>query len=443
MIKFIAPIIYGLFIMAINALSEPKKAYLGNIMAIFAMASAIILSLTNLSAEYLAGACLSIVFGGLMGVAFAYKIKLPQLPQMVALLNGFGGLAAGIIGITETTDFNHPIFLSLFIISIGFITFSGSIAAFLRLQQNKLPIDMKSIRNVSFVWLLMSIVAAFYAMSGIEEYVLGFVVLISLWAFCFVLPIGGSDMSIIISVLNSFSGWSTVLVGFSLNNTLMIIVGTLIGSSGTILSFIMTKAMNRNLWKVIFSSINNKETVKEDQYINQGTVTDAAFLMENANKVIIVPGFGMAAANAQSEIANMAKILRNKFNVEVKFAIHPVAGRMPGHMNVLLAEADVETGSIYELKDINQEFQTADVAYVIGANDITNPYAKTRKDSPIYGMPILEVEEAKKVIFVKRTLNTGYAQIDNPLFYRDNTMMLFGDAKDITRRIVTEMEEDS
>jgi NAD(P) transhydrogenase subunit beta len=267
--------------------------------------------------------------------------------------------------------------------------------------------------------------------------------LASLFGFCFILPIGGADMSIIISVLNSFSGWSTVFVGFSTSNILLIIVGTLVGSSGTILTYIMTKSMNRPLFDVFFHNqeISSQQTDTTPKIIHRGNAADAAFLMENANKVIIVPGFGMAAANAQNEVANMAKILKEKYNVKVKFAIHPVAGRMPGHMNVLLAEADISSDDVYELRDINQEFQTCDVVYVIGANDITNPLAKTLKGSPIYQMPILEVELAKRIIFVKRSLSTGYANIDNPLFYADNTLMLLGDAKEVTKQIVTVLEE--
>ena len=224
---------------------------------------------------------------------------------------------------------------------------------------------------------------------------------------------------------------------------MLIITGSIIGASGIILSYMMTKSMNRPLYNVLFPTFKTtQENITSQQNIQLGTPQDASFLMENANKIIIVPGYGMAVASAQHEIANMAKILQNKYNVDVKFAIHPVAGRMPGHMNVLLAEADVNPDNIFELKDINQEFQTTDVAYVIGANDITNPIAKTKTDSPIYKMPILEVEQAKKILFVKRSLSSGYAGIDNPLFYNPKTLMLLGDAKEVTQKIVTELEEN-
>jgi len=438
------PFIYALFILAINALSEPRKAYKGNLWAMIAMCLAIFISFYHLPYQYLPFAILSLACGAIIGIITAKRIKISDLPQMVALLNGLGGLSAGIIGIIEISATNHPIWLSIIIIFIGFTTFSGSIAAFLKLNYNKLPLDNKSIRASCFIILITTAVSAIYAYSADLQYVLGFAILCCLLGFFFILPIGGADMAIIISILNSFSGWSTVMVGFSLNNTLMIITGTIIGASGTILSYIMTKAMNRNLLKVLFTPFkefdkNNQEQIKT---YHIGTPRDAAFLMENATKVIIIPGFGMAAAGAQNELANMVRILKNNYNVITKFAIHPVAGRMPGHMNVLLAEANINPDDVFELKDINQEFQTTDVVYIIGANDITNPLAKTEKNSPIYKMPILEVERAKRILFVKRSLGPGYSGIDNPLFYADNTLMLLGDAKEITKKIVTELEEN-
>lgn len=443
MIKTLIAIIYSLFIFAINGLSTPHKAYRGNLYAMLAMGLAIAWGLNDLNPKFLIPSVTALVAGALIGIISARKINMPNLPQMIALLNGLGGLSAGLIGISEISNTEYHPLLLLFIISIGFITFTGSIAAFLKLAGTRLFIEKDTLQAISMVILILTVISGFYAYNSGGEYLWGFIALLCLWGLLFVLPIGGADMPIIISILNSFSGWSTVLVGFSLNNTLLIIVGTLIGASGTILSHIMTKAMNRNLMKVIFSPPQaiTDDIPSENKTIRQGSPQDAAFLMENANKVIIVPGYGMAASGAQHELANMAKILKTKYNVEVKFAIHPVAGRMPGHMNVLLAEANIDPDDVFELKDINQEFQTADVAYVIGANDTTNPLAKTKVDSPIYQMPILEVEQAKKVLFVKRSLAAGYSGIDNPLFYAENTLMLLGDAKDITKQIVANLEE--
>lgn len=442
MIKILIAIIYSLFIIAINSLSAPQKAYRGNILAMLAMGAAIIWGLHDLTSKYFIPTICTLLSGAIIGIITAHHVKMPSLPQMVAILNGLGGLAAGLIGITETTDSHYHPLLLLFIISIGFVTFTGSLAAFFKLAGIRLFISNEILHSLSLILLVITAIGGYYAYNN-HEYLWLFIALLSLWGLLFILPIGGADMPIIISVLNSFSGWSTVLVGFSLNNTLLIIIGTLIGASGSILAHIMTKAMNRNLMKVIFypPQSTTETTNNKMKTIHQGSPEDAAFLMENANKIIIVPGYGMAAAGAQHELANMTKILQKKYQVEVKFAIHPVAGRMPGHMNVLLAEADISPDDVFELKDINQEFQTADVAYVIGANDTTNPLAKTQTDSPIYQMPILEVEQAKRILFVKRSLAAGYSGIDNPLFYADNTLMLLGDAKDVTKQIVSILEE--
>lgn len=443
MINLPYPIIFILFIFAINALSEPSKAYRGNILAMLAMSLAIIWGLIELEHRFLFPTVVILILGAIIGIITAKHIQMPNLPQLVALLNGFGGLAAGLIGTTEITSLNHPIYLIITLISIGIITFSGSLAAFLKLNEKKSFINGKTLRTISFIIFVTMIIGSIYTYYNPVKYVWWFVALCSLWGFLFIFPIGGADMPIVISILNSLSGWSTVLVGFSLKEPLLIITGTIIGASGTILSYMMTKAMNRNLFKIIFSppKIANKTDHTKLNPIHLGTPRDAAFLMENAQKVIIVPGYGMAASGAQNEIANMSKILKTKHGVDVKFAIHPVAGRMPGHMNVLLAEANVNPDEVFELKDINQEFQTADVAYVIGANDITNPLAKTKTDSPIYQMPVLEVEQAKTILFVKRSLATGYAGIDNPLFYKKNTLMLLGDAKQVTKQIVTDLEQ--
>jgi len=444
MINTLSAIAYSLFIFALSALSEPKKAYYGNFIASFAMCLVIVCYFPTIPDEYLTSAAVALLLGAITGTFSSHRLKTPALPQMVALLNGSGGLAAGIIGITELTASTHTFELVLLIIYTGFITFSGSLAAFIKLSAVKIPFNPKTTKNLSYILFILSILSIYPIYQNTSYALLIFILLAIAFGFCFILPIGGADMSIIISVLNSISGWSTLFVGFSTENILMIVVGTLVGSSGSILTYMMTRSMRRPLFDVFFKnpSVQEINTDSKRAEIHQASATDAAYLMENANKVIIVPGFGLAAANAQKELADMANILKQKYQVNVKFAIHPVAGRMPGHMNVLLAEADISPDDVYELKDINQEFRTCDVAYVIGANDITNPLAKTLKDSSIYQMPILEVELAKRIIFVKRSLSTGYANIDNPLFYADNTLMLLGDAKEVTKQIVTVLEEE-
>lgn len=441
MLKILPFIVYSLFIYSINRLSEPKKAYKGNLIAIFAMFLAISLSLFTISSIHLIPVITAILSGGIIGIICAHKIQMQNLPQMVAILNGLGGLSSGLIGVVELGTTHHTAVLSLLVIGIGFLTFSGSLAVFLKLSNINKLIDTKTLRTISIIIFFLAIISGIYAYSKELHYIIGFIILTNIFGFIFVLPIGGADTPIVISILNSLSGWCTVLIGLNSNNPQLIIIGTLIGSSGLILSYIMTKAMNRSLLKVLFSTNkNNHPTSTEEKIINTGNPIDAAFLLENASKVIIVPGYGMAAANAQHELVNLANILSTKYHTDVKFAIHPVAGRMPGHMNVLLAEADVNNDTVFELKDINQEFKTTDVVYVIGANDITNPLAKTDINSTIYQMPILEVEQAKRIIFVKRSLGYGYAGIDNPLFYNPKTIMLLGDAKDVTKQIVTKLE---
>ncbi len=438
-------ITYILFILTIHSLSSLKFAYKGNYIGLSAMSIIILFSLSKLSGNFLIFSILSIILGATLGFFIAYKIKMQNLPQMVAILNSLGGLSSGLIGIAEITSFHLTSPLILLIIILGFTTFSGSIASFIRLNNSFNIKDISTIKIITFMFFITMIITTFYAITPNIKYILGLSLVTIIWGFLFILPIGGADMPIIISILNSLSGWTTVLVGFSINNYLLIITGTLVGSSGIILTYVMTKAINRNLIHIIFNyihSIPNNNTSDSFKNIHLGTPKDVAFLMENANKIIIVPGFGMASSNAQHELVNLSKILKEKYNVDVKFAIHPVAGRMPGHMNILLAEADVDTNIVFELKDINQEFKTTDIAYVIGANDITNPLAKTLPDSPIYKMPILEVEDAKKIIFVKRSLSPGYAKLDNPLFYKENTIMLQGDAKETTMQIIAELEQN-
>ena len=443
MINYANILIYALFITSINKLSTPKTAYKGNFYAIMGMILALSIAIKDVTSSNIPYLLISISLGALFGMIYAKNIQMQNLPQMIALLNGFGGLSAGLIGVEEVITNSQNNLLQLFIIILGFITFSGSIASYITLSSTFKLIDKRIIKTTNFFIFILAIISAYYTHKINNYYLFPLIFLSTIWGFLFVLPIGGADAPIVISILNALSGWSTVLVGFSLYNPLLIITGSIIGASGFILSYIMTKSMNRSLFSVIFPQTSkNTSKTNNPQNIHIGTPEDASFLMENANKIIIVPGYGMAVSSAQHEIANMAKILQTKYHVEVKFAIHPVAGRMPGHMNVLLAEANIDSDDIYELKDINQEFQTTDVVYVIGANDITNPLAKTQKNSPIYKMPILEVEQAKRILFVKRSLSSGYAGIDNPLFYNAKTLMLLGDAKDVTKKIITELEED-
>ena len=436
-----------LFIISIRGLASPQTARQGNLLGLLGMIIAITTTLFSPLVQEFYWIIAAIALGGILGTISAFKVKMTSLPQMIAAFNGLGGLSAVFIAIAEILAGTPTLLESSLGLLIGAIAFSGSIIAFAKLQglinakaiTYPLQHSINALLGLGIIVLTVSFVISgdiqtFYYLTA-SSIILGILL---------VLPIGGADMPVVISVLNAYSGWATVGIGFSLNNTLLIIVGSIVGASGAILSYIMTKAMNRSLINVMFGGLSTQQksiqsSISENKTIKSSSPTDAAFLMENANKVIIVPGYGMAVAQAQHALKAMADDLIKK-GVEVKYAIHPVAGRMPGHMNVLLAEANVAYEDVFELDDINREFATADVAYVIGANDVTNPLAKHDSNSPIYGMPILEVEKAKTVLFVKRSLNTGYSGIDNPLFYADNTLMLFGDAKKVTEEIVTALE---
>ncbi len=327
-------------------------------------------------------------------------------------------------------------------LAIGAVTFTGSIIAFLKLdgRMSGAPIllPQRHVINVGLGVALVVFIVLFYASQAAVLFWLIALVSLALGVLLIV-PIGGADMPVVISMLNSYSGWAAAGIGFTLGNLALIITGALVGSSGAILSYIMCKGMNRSFFSVILGGFGGETAAvaggKETRPVKQGSADDAAFMMKNASKVIIVPGYGMAVAQAQHSLREMADLLKDE-GVEVKYAIHPVAGRMPGHMNVLLAEASVPYDEVFELEDINSEFAQADVAYVIGANDVTNPAAKTDPKSPIAGMPILDVEKAKTVLFVKRGMGSGYAGVENELFFRDNTLMLFGDAKKMTNSIV-------
>lgn len=436
-----------LFILSIRSLAAPDTARKGNLLGIFGMLLAIGATLFSSLVSDTLWVGLALIVGALIGSYFALKVKMTALPQMIAAFNGLGGLSAVLISLAEILSGSALYVENAIGLLIGAIAFSGSTLAFAKLQglisAKPLHFPLQRTFNLMLALLVIASCAHFIITGQIEPFYLLAVASLVLGV-TLVLPIGGADMPIVISILNSYSGWAAVGIGFSLNNILLIIVGAIVGASGAILSYIMTKAMNRSLMSVIFGSLgeNSATSVQEaNQQAKAGDPQDAAFIMENASKVIIVPGYGMAVAQAQHILKEMAEVLASKYNVEVKFAIHPVAGRMPGHMNVLLAEANVPYEDVFELEAINREFATADVAYVIGANDVTNPLAKTDSSSPIFGMPVLEVGKAKTVFFVKRSLATGYSGVDNPLFYASNTFMLYGDAKKVTEEITSVLEQ--
>ncbi len=453
MLPWILPFSYlfsaTLFIFAIRGLASPRTAREGNLLGCIGMLVAVVATLYSPQVSDIGLTIGVIIIGGMLGTFIAANVKMTSLPQMVAALNGFGGLAAVLIALAEIINGKTTYLETSLGLIIGAVAFAGSMIAFAKLH-GIIPAKAFTFPLQQFINLLlaMSIVALciMFVISGnhLWFYILaGIAILLGLLT---VLPIGGADMPVVISILNSYSGWAAVGIGFSLGNILLIIVGSIVGASGAILSYIMVKAMNRSLTNVLLGGFgsdtpHNNQTTSGDKAAKAGNPLDAAFIMENANNVIIVPGYGMAAAQAQHVLKEMADDLHKLYGVTVKFAIHPVAGRMPGHMNVLLAEANVPYDDVYELEQINREFAAADVAYVIGANDVTNPLAKTDPSSPIYGMPVLEVEKAKTVFFVKRSLNSGYSGVDNPLFYADNTIMLYGDAKKVTEEIVNALEK--
>lgn len=439
-----------LFILSIRGLASPETARRGNVLGMIGMAIAIIVTMYSpLVSEY-HWIIQSILIGGAIGTYTALKVKMTSLPQMVAAFNGLGGLSAVFISMAEILAGSQTWIETSIGMLIGALAFSGSMIAFAKLQ-GLIPGKAIVFPGQQFLNLLLALatitICVWFCLEGERNLFYILAALAILLGFLLVLPIGGADMPVVISVLNAYSGWAAVGIGFSLNNVLLIIVGSIVGASGAILSYIMVKAMNRSLASVMlggFGAETSKSSINgetENKVAKAGNPEDAAFIMENANKVIIVPGYGMAVAQAQHILSEMAKDLHDKYGVEVKYAIHPVAGRMPGHMNVLLAEANVPYEDVFELDDINREFATADVAYVIGANDVTNPLAKTDSSSPIYGMPILDVEKAKTVFFVKRSLASGYSGVENPLFYADNTIMLYGDAKKVTEQIVSALEK--
>ena len=443
------------FILALKGLSSPTSSRRGNIIGIAGMVIAMVTTVLDPEVVSYGWIVAGLILGGVIGVAIALKIQMTAMPQLVAAFHSLVGLAAvmvaaaafyapeayNIVGDDGTIKISSRIEMILGM-AIGAMTFSGSVVAFTKLQGlvSGAPVVFpgQHLMNLA-IGLLMIVLATWFAASeGSLAFwlvvILAFVIGVTL-----IIPIGGADMPVVVSMLNSYSGWAAAGIGFTLENELLIITGALVGSSGAILSYIMCKGMNRSFFSVILGGFGgeNGGPVADlgDRTVKQGSADDAAFIMQNARKVIIVPGYGMAVAHAQHALREMADLLKRS-GVEVVYAIHPVAGRMPGHMNVLLAEANVPYDEVFELDEINSQFATADVAFVIGANDVCNPLAKTDPSCPIAGMPVLDTEKAASVLVVKRSLSPGYAGIDNPLFYRDNTMMLFADAKKMVEDIV-------
>jgi H+-translocating NAD(P) transhydrogenase subunit beta len=447
-----------LFILALRGLSSPVTSRQGNRFGMVGMTIAVVATLLQHGMGgwgYLL-ILFGIMIGGGIGIVVALRIQMTALPQLVAAFHSLVGLAAVFvaaaalnapqafnIGIPGQIHTQSLVEMSLGL-AIGAITFSGSLIAFAKLQalMKGAPIIFRGQHwlNLGLAILLLVLVIAFIA-SGGHQVLFWLIALLALGlGFLIIIPIGGADMPVVVSMLNSYSGWAAAGIGFTIQNLALIITGSLVGASGAILSYIMCKGMNRSIFNVLLGGFGTESggpatAARGDQTVKAGNADDAAFIMKNASKVIIVPGYGMAVAQAQHALREMADTLK-KEGVEVKYAIHPVAGRMPGHMNVLLAEANVPYDEVFELEEINNEFSTADVVYVIGANDVTNPAAKTDPSSAIYGMPILDVEKARTVLFVKRSMASGYAGVDNELFFRPNTMMLFGDAKKMTEEIV-------
>ena len=449
-----------LFILSLRGLSSPETSRQGNLFGMIGMTIAIV---TTLASHPPSGGLswllviLGIAIGGGIGAVIARKVPMTAMPELVAAFHSLVGMAAVLVaagalyapaafGIGQVGAIKGASLVEMSLgTAIGAITFTGSIIAFMKLsgRMSGAPIMLPA-RHAINIALAVAVVVLVALFARTESYTLFWLLVIASLVFgiLIIIPIGGADMPVVISMLNSYSGWAAAGIGFTLGNTALIITGALVGSSGAILSYIMCKGMNRSFISVILGGFGGEVAGPaaggEQKPVKLGSAEDAAYIMKNAGKVIIVPGYGMAVAQAQHALREMADHLK-KEGVEVKYAIHPVAGRMPGHMNVLLAEANVPYDEVFELEDINSEFPQADVVYVIGANDVTNPAAEEDKTSPIYGMPVLQVWKAGTVMFNKRSLASGYAGIDNPLFYRDNTMMLLGDAKKMTEQIVKAM----
>ena len=446
-----------LFILALRGLSSPETGRQGNLFGMVGMGIAIATTLASHPPAGIGAWILVVVglaLGGGTGGVIARRVPMTAMPQLVAAFHSLVGLAAVLVAagalyaprafeIGTVGAIHRQSLIEMSIgVAIGAITFTGSVIAFLKLdgRMSGKPILLPA-RHVINIALAVALVLAIIWFVASQSYALFWVIAVVSFALgvLIIIPIGGADMPVVISMLNSYSGWAAAGIGFTLGNTALIITGALVGSSGAILSYIMCKGMNRSFISVILGGFGGEVAGAphgvETRPVKQGSADDAAFIMKNASKVIIVPGYGMAVSQAQHALREMADKLKTE-GVDIKYAIHPVAGRMPGHMNVLLAEANVPYDEVFELEDINSEFAQADVAFVIGANDVTNPAAKTDSSSPIYGMPVLDVEKAKTVLFVKRGMGSGYAGVENELFFRDNTMMLFGDGKKMVEEVV-------
>jgi NAD(P) transhydrogenase subunit beta len=449
-----------LFVLALRGLSSPESSRLGNMFGIAGMTIAVFTTLAGHPPQGLGAWILviaGIVLGGGIGAVIARRVPMTSMPELVAAFHSLVGMAAVLVA---AAAFYAPAAFSIGTrgaihkaslvemsigVAIGALTFTGSVIAFLKLsgRMSGAPILIPG-RHIINIVLALSMIFFIYGLvvsqSQLDFWLITVIALVL--GVLIIIPIGGADMPVVISMLNSYSGWAAAGIGFTLGKSALIITGALVGSSGAILSYIMCKGMNRSFISVILGGFGGEVAGPggggEQKPVKIGSAEDAAYIMKNASKVIIVPGYGMAVAQAQHALREMADHLK-KEGVEVKYAIHPVAGRMPGHMNVLLAEANVPYDEVFELEDINSEFAQADIAFVIGANDVTNPAAEEDKTSPIYGMPVLQVWKAGTVMFIKRSLASGYAGIDNPLFYRDNTMMLLGDAKKMSETIVKAM----
>ncbi len=445
-----------LFIFSLKGLTHPSTARRGNLLGMIGMALAVAATLLGSEVQSYGFIIAGVVLGGLIGAVLASRIQMTAMPQLVAALHSFVGLAAVLVAVGTFLNKKDAGLLDAVLMGelsagaiIGAITFTGSVVAFGKLQGliSGKPVKFAMQHQLNAVIALLTVaLGVHFAMTGSALSLLAMSILAMVLGVTLIIPIGGADMPVIISMLNSYSGWAAAATGFTLHNNLLIIVGALVGFSGAILSYIMCKAMNRSIFNVVFGGFGSGSSgapsagaAAMEKGVKSASVEDAVYWMEDANRVIVVPGYGMAVAQAQHSLKELMELLEAR-GVEVKFGVHPVAGRMPGHMNVLLAEADIPYDRVLEMDEINPDFASTDVTLVVGANDVVNPAAKDDASSPIYGMPILEAGRSKQVYFLKRSMNPGYSGVDNLLFYKDNTSLIFGDAKDTIEGMVAALK---